>query len=583
MSRAKKRAQMERVDALRRRSTPARNQIIDEYSAGKMTRREFLRRGSILGMSLPMMGFLASACSPEGAATTTTAAAGTTLTTAAPGTTSPAPSTTGAPAGPTTVRAAFFAPAGPIDPVLANDEGRLAVLGQTAQYLTFSDAELNLRPVLAESWEPNETFDVWTFNLRQGVLYHDGSEVVADDVVASIRGIAEGNAASAFGTFGVTPDSVSAVDQYTVQFTLERPSGSFPFFVSSDNYNAVILPTAFWEGYAEGSYEAEFPGSGPWVMESHEPGVSAAFVKNENYWDDNSGQPDRLELLFFADEAPAVTAFQEGRIDAIPHVSFSGGQAIIDTPDATTSSISTAQHRQIYFDTSAPPFEDVRVRQAIALTLDRQTLIDGLVGGFGVIGNDHPIWSLFPVYNPDAVAQREADLATAQQLLDAAGFGDGLEAPLDVLEFFEVEDLAQLVQASAAQLNGVNLTVGVYDAGTYYEDYWLAAASSMGIVNYGHRGVPDVYLGAPLLSDGTWNASHWVNETYDDLFSQYSQAPDLDTQRSLAGEIQTLLNEEVPFMVPYFVDHISVTKPNFTGMEVTGMGHVNLVQSGFSS
>ena len=248
---------------------------------------------------------------------------------------------------------------------------------------------------------------------------------------------------------------------------------------------------------------------------------------------------------------------------------------MLESPDATVSSISTAQHRQVYFDTASAPFNDKRVRQAVALTLNRQVFIDGLVAGYGTVGNDHPIWSLFPMYNPDSPAQRDEDLATAQSLLEAAGVGGGFSAPLDTLVFAEVEDLAQLIQASATQI-GIDLTVGVYDSGTYYNDYWLAAAGSMGIVNYGHRGVPNVYMAAPLLSDGTWNASHWVNETYDDLYAQFASAPDLDTQRQISGEMQTLLNDEVPFIVPYFVDHISITQPNFGGMAVTGMGHVDL-------
>ncbi|MFV1963721.1 MAG: ABC transporter substrate-binding protein, partial [Acidimicrobiia bacterium] len=248
--------------------------------------------------------------------------------------------------------------------------------------------------------------------------------------------------------------------------------------------------------------------------------------------------------------------------------------------------------RQIYMDTSRPPFDDKRVRQAMGLMLNRPTLVDGLLGGFGVEGNDHPIWQFFPMYNADAVPQRSEDLAMAQQLLNDAGYADGFDAPLDTLEFFEIADLAQLVQASAAQLNNVNIEVRVTDPGTYYQDFWCGwpyeaacapgAINSLGIVNYGHRGVPNVYMGAPLVTDGIWNASHWSNPTYDGLFADFTSAPDLDIQRQISGEIQTLLNDEVPYIVPYFLDYISVTKPNFTGLEVTGMGHTNLINSGFT-
>jgi peptide/nickel transport system substrate-binding protein len=584
MDRAKRRAQMERLDFIRRRSNPVQNHVIDELQYGKLTRREFLRKGSLLGLSFPVMGVILAACAEDTAGTTTTGAgatttaAGATTTTVAGG----GPTTTTA-AGPVTVRTALPAPAVGIDPVLINDEGGLAVFGQAAEYLIFSDDELTPVPVLADSWEPNADGDVWTFHLNPNATFHDGSPVTAEDVVATVQGIAGGNAGPAFQTFGVDPGAVVAVDPATVEFTLTQPNGAFPFFMSSDNYNAAILPASFWGAYEpeSGAYEQSFIGSGPWINESFEPGVSAVYVKNEDYWGDNAGQPDRMEITFFADEAAAVTGFQEGRFDTIPHISYSGATPLLDNPDANVTSISTAQHRQVYFDTSKPPFDDKRVRQAIALTLDRNALIDGLLGGFGVAGNDHPIWQNYPMYNADAVAQREADLATAQQLLEAAGYGDGIEAPLDTLVFFEVEDLAQLIAGSAAQI-GVNLRVGVYDSGTYYGDYWLAADASMGIVNYGHRGVPNVYLGAPLLSpdrlgEDSWNASHWSNPDYDALFDEFATAGDMDTQREVAGEIQTLLNDEVPFIVPYYVDHISVSSPDFSGLEVTGMGHYSVV------
>ena len=483
-------------------------------------------------------------------------------------------------------------PAVGIDPVLINDEAGLSLLGQTAQYLTFSDSELNLVPVLAESWESNDALDVWTFTIRSGATFHDGTPVTAEDVVATFNGpIGEGNAGSAYETFGVVPGAAAeAVDESTVQFRLSRPNGAFPFFVSSDNYNAVILPASFWNTYDAGTYEQSFIGSGPWINESYEPGVSAVYVKNENYWGDNSNQPDRMEVSFFGDEAAMVTAFQDRRLDVLYRVSYTSAETL-QAGGALASSVPTAQHRQVYMDASTPPFGDKRVRQAMALMLDRPLLVQGLLGGFGVVGNDHPIWQFFPMFNDSSVSQREANLAEAQSLLEAAGLGDGFSVRLDTLNFAEMQDLALLIQQSAAQLN-VTLEVNVHDSGTYYQDYWCAfpyegpcqpgAVGSMGIVNYGHRGVPNVYLGAPLLSDGQWNASHWVGTGYDQLFADFAGAPDLDIQRQIAGQIQKLLWDEVPLIVPYFIDFISATVPNFQGLQVTGMGHFDITNAGFT-
>jgi peptide/nickel transport system substrate-binding protein len=582
----------QQVDAIRRQSNEIQNHVIDEFERGRMSRREFLRKGSIVGLTLPFVGVIAAACSSDD--DTATTIAGATTTTAAGATTTAA---TQPPAGPTTVRVGINpAPSEGIEPVLINDEAGLAAFGQTAQYLVFSDDELTAVPVLATDWRSNSAGDVWEFDIRQGVTFHDGTPLTAADVVATFNGpIADGNAASAYGTFGVTAGSAVALDDFTVQFTLSQPSGAFPFFVSSDNYNAAILPVSFWENYSAGSYEQSFIGTGAWINESFDPGVSAVYTKNPNYWGDNTNQPDRMEVTFFANEAAAVTAFQDDRVDVIHRISPSGGKALIDDPSNTVQSISTAQHRQIYFDTLTPPFDDKRVRQAMALMLDRPLLIDGLLDGFGSVGNDHPIWEFYPMYDPTAVPQREVNLAEAASLLDAAGYADGFTVPLDALEFNEVPELAQLIQSSAAQLpNNINLTVGIYDSGTYYGDFWLAAQGSMGIVNYGHRGVPNVYLGAPLLTPppdqpggaegglGTWNASHWARSEYDALFNQFVTSPDLETQRGVAGQIQTLLNDEVPFIVPYYLDFISILKSNFSGFETTGMGHYDVLNSGFT-
>ena len=234
MSDEQKKAQRQQVEAIRRQSSEVENHLIDEYDAGRMSRRDFIRRSTIVGMSLPFIGIIAAACGDDDAGTTTTTAGGgETTTTAGEGepTTTAGATTTAPPAGePVTVRVAVPVPTNGVQPVIIQDEGGLSQLGQTGQYLTFSDAELNLIPVLAESWESNDAGDVWTFNLRRGVQYFDGTEMVADDVVATMQNIAAGNASSAFETYGVSADSARAIDDYTVEFTLAAPNAVFPFF-----------------------------------------------------------------------------------------------------------------------------------------------------------------------------------------------------------------------------------------------------------------------------------------------------------------------------------------------------------------
>lgn len=555
-----------RIEEIRAGATEAETQLIDDYMTKRLSRREFIRRGSIAGMSVPVLGFIAACGDGDAGDTTTTGAPDDSDTTVADdGATTTAPPDD---AGPVTVRMGITNPAGVIDPVLINDEGRIQFVSLIADTLTFSSTQ-GLRPALAESWESNADGTQWTFTLREGLMYSDGTPVTAADVVATFEGIADGNAASALTTGALSPGGTVAVDDRTVQFNLDAPVGAFPFIVSSDNYNGIVLPTSFWDDYAEGSYEGSFIGSGPFVVESFNPGQGATLVRNENYWGPRP-IPDRVEVTFFAEEPAMITAFQDGRLDVLPSFSAANGQALLNDPDVQIEVIPTSEHRQVHMNTQEGVFADKRVRQALALAINRQSMVDGLLAGFGEVANDHPIAPFFPMFNPDAVAQKEEDLDTANALIDEAGVR-GTQVTLNTLEFVEVALLAQLIQGAGAQI-GLEIDLQIDDAGTYYENYWLD--STLGITNYGHRGVPNVFLGAPLKSDGTWNAAKFNNPEYDALVDAFVAEPDEDAQRELAGQIQALLADEVPLIIPYFLGNISATPQGWSGLETTGMGHV---------
>ena len=174
--------------------------------------------------------------------------------------------------------------------MLNGDVGGIGLLGLTGEFLAVNETG-ELKPWLAESWEPNADASEWTFKIRQGVTFNDGTPMTAKDVAATFDRLADpANKSNALSVFkGVlTAGNTTAPDDATVVFKLDAPNGSFPYLVSSDNYNAIILPEAY-----TGEWTKTFIGTGPWKMDSYAEGASASFSRNDGYWGAKA-LPDKL-------------------------------------------------------------------------------------------------------------------------------------------------------------------------------------------------------------------------------------------------------------------------------------------------
>ncbi|MER9546168.1 ABC transporter substrate-binding protein [Mesorhizobium sp. M0437] len=272
------------IDALRSLSGDIWNVAVDEYQGGFLKRRDLLKYAALLGLT----GFAAS--QGFGAARAAAAAGG-------------------------TVRVGLGQPTKAIDPVSVTDPASIGVISQVGEYLILDDPKDGLQPKLALSWEADETASRWTFKLRQGVKFHDGRAVTAKDVVASFERLVDpASGSSALSAYKgiLSKGGAKLVDDETVAFDLDGPNSNFPFYVSSDVYNAVILPADY-----AGDFEKNFNGTGPFKLESFRPKQGASFVRNDDYWGDKA-LPDRVEIKFFDDEQAQVLALQAGQLDVIP-------------------------------------------------------------------------------------------------------------------------------------------------------------------------------------------------------------------------------------------------------------------------
>lgn len=524
------------------------NHVIDEFLAGRIDRRDLLRHGSAFGLSAALMGALVG-FSPVRAR-----AAG------KPG---------------ATIRVAMTAPSTAVNPVVAGDTGSLCLLQQAGEFLLFDDTTLHLHPMLATSWSSDKDGKVWTFKLRQGVKFHSGGTMTADDVVYSIARIANPkNGSNALSTLkGVLgPQGVVKIDDHTVAFHLDAPNGNFPYLVSSDNYNAIILP----KGSDAGTYEKNFDGTGPFKFESYTPGRQASFVRNPDYWG-KPALPARTVFSFYNNQQSQILALQGKQVDVIQQIVVQGAQGLLNDKSVKILNIRSSNHREVHMRCDMKPFTDKRVRQAMGLALNRPGIVRGLFRGLSDLGNDSPFAPVYPSTDSH-VPQRHEQIAKAKHLVEAAG-AKGAQVTLTTEQLQEIPDYAVLLQNAAAEIGiKINLKIetstAYYGKATFGNSDWLD--SQMGITDYGHRGVPNLFLSAPLLSDGTWNAAHFKNKTYDGLVADYVATVDLQKQRAVAGKIQTLLLDETPIIFAYFYNYLAATTPGVSGVQVSGLSQVFL-------
>ncbi len=571
-----------RLDVFRRNVGPVQLDLIESYAQGRIGRRDFLKRGAIVGLSMPVMGSIIAACGgDDGDSGDGTAANGDSGT----DTGGEGDGGTAAQGGNLVVAVQQGDANSGLDPVNMLDLGTYAVISQSFEYLVGVGPDGNIAvdsPTgLATGWEANEDGSVWTFTLREGVKWQNGADFTSADVAATMdRLAAAGNA----GLGGVIDEgSVDASDPGVAVITLIEPNGNFPVLVSTFNAQAVITPA----DYTDGTTLDERPdGTGAWKFVSFDPTTFVTrFERNPDWWG-GSTPLDTIELRGFQDLGTAVTAMTSRDIDAVQQFTVIGGEGLLADDNFTVLTPPAATHRQLWFNTQQGQYTDKLIRQAMGWCLDREEMVTTLFNGRAEIANDHPVISSLPFFDPDAVEQRTRDIDMAKSLLSEAGVTE-ITGTIETGDIQEIPRLAEIVQRNAAEA-GFNLQVSTQSNSTFYGAAWCPGPSDsdetlpcdgsaeFGIVDYGHRPTPDVYFSSALATGGVWNSSNFANSDFDALLSQYRTSVTVDDQKAAVGEIQKLLHEEMPACYPYFFNYLSGHDNSVSGMQATALGHVIL-------
>jgi peptide/nickel transport system substrate-binding protein len=543
-------------EALRRGVGPMENQLFDDFAAAELDRREFLRRATVLGLSVSAAGAALGALGHAPAAWARPAAAR---------------------VGGRLRLGVTPAPGGAIEPIQFGDSGSLSTGAVCGEFLTRATSSLRLKPELAVSWAANKDASVWTFKLRPGVMFQDGQTMKADDVVATYKRLT-GPGSQALSAFqGVLkPAGIRKVDDLTVAFHLESPTASFPYLTSSTTYQAIVLPAS----YQPGTFTSTPQTTGAFKMVSYQPGVGATYDRFDRWWGGHAPL-DGVDLTYFPAPAAADAALLSGSIDLFNEISVGSDRSLFNNKAIQIFSAQSAAHREVPMRTDQPPFNDYRVRQAVALTLDRPAILKRLLKGYGSLGNDSPFAPVFPSTAP--VAQRHKDIAKAKQLMAAAGKSQGFDVTMTVQNDIEMPLYAQIIQESVREI-GIKMKLriendSVYFAGSSKTTPWLN--TPINVTGWGARAVPNVYLTADLGTGGVWNAPHYSSKQFDALAKSYLGAIALKDQRKYSAKIERLLLHDTPLIIGYFTGNLAAGSKKVKGFYVGANGepyvsHVSL-------
>jgi peptide/nickel transport system substrate-binding protein len=556
------REEMRRLDEYRfSQAGPLENDLVDELAGGGMDRQEFIRRASMLGLS---MGVIGSALATYGT-----------------------PLAFGAPAAAKAggrIRVGIIPPpVSGLDPHTYKDQGGLETGGIAGEFLTRATQSLTLLPELALSWKPNTNASLWTYKLRPNVKFQDGQSFSADDVVATYDRLCDpaGGSQALSALKGVlSPGGTKKVDSLTVEFHLDSPNANFPYLTSSTTYQGILLPA----NYKLGTFEKTPQATGAFKLVSYNPGVGAKYDRNPAWWG-GTAPLDGVDVTYYSDDSAVISALLGSQIDLIGQIQFATGRALFNNPNAQIFAARGATHRQVPMRVDAKnPLKSPLVRMAIALTLDRPAIVKTLFNNLADVGNDSPFAPVYPSTDK-SVPQRKKDLVTAKKLMAQAGFPKGFKVTLTTEKTGEIPQLAQIIQRSVKAI-GIDMKLVILTSTAYFAGSqdgpplgwgttpWLNAP--MNITDWGHRAVPNVLINAAFKSKGVWNAAHWSNKKFDKAANAFFGAIALSDQRKYEKQMQLILLQETPVVLPYFYNYLAAGSKKVNGYKADAQGIIFL-------
>lgn len=527
----------------------------EKLEQGRITRREFVRISTLLGMSAGVATF-AAACGAGGTATEAPAEE-------APAEEAPAEevAATGPQRGGTLTKSMQLQ--------LLDHPARLSwveganIVRQINEYLTETGPDNITRPYLLDRWEASEDVLTWDLFLKEGITFNNGQELTADDVMFTFgEWLNPDVGSSMLGLMSYLSgmQDVEKVDDYHVRLHLQTANIGVP--ENLFHYPAVILPRDF-----EGDIIRQPVGTGAFTLEEYAEGERAVFKRREDYWrNGQDGQPLPYldEVIYVStDKDAGVAALQSGQVDSLYNPRPSDFQALKDNPDLVVRPVSTAQALILRMRVDLEPWDDNRVRTALKMAQDREKILQLSFFGEGDLSIDAHVAPAHPEYCEKDIPPYDPEGARA--LMEEYAAEKGIDLPLQVSLATKNDqaepEIAQALKELALPA-GFDITLDITEPSGYW-DRWTEV--DLGITSWTHRPLGIMVLPLAYIEEaiGAWNETRWTDPEFEELLREAEATLDVEARRSIMCQIEDIMQERGPIGNSYWKNVWNITHKRF--------------------
>ena len=440
-----------------------------------------------------------------------------------------------------------------------------AFIRQSLEYLTLTGIDNVTRPLLLESWEASPDLKTWTLRIRRDVKWHSGRPFVADDVIWNLKraldpktgsatvglmagyllenydtGEKDDNGQPKFSRRLWDANAIEKVDDHTVRLNAKVPNLAVPEHLF--HHQLFMLDPADGGQFKVG---ANFTGS--YQLVSYEQGKRAVMEARPSYW---GGAPhvQTLEFIDLGDNASAaMAALAAGQIDAWPAVDNASLDAVKTLKDINVYEAQTANTGAVRVRPEFKPFDDPRVRKAMRVAIDCQSVLDLGIAGLGTVGEHHLVSKSHPDYGP--IPALRYDPGAAKKLLAEAGYPNGIDSEVYLKSAPAWE--SQVVQSMVEQWREVGIRIKMNPVpSTQYWGIWKKVP--VGFTDWNHRPLGIMLLGLCFRTGASWNESGYANPEFDRLLIEAEGKLDINERKAAMGKLQTILQEDGPIIQPVF-------------------------------